>query len=117
MSDLSQYFGTDLTLSATGDLLLADGVEESKQRVIRRLMTNPLGYLWQPDYGAGLPSYVGAVLNTPELTALIQSQMYLEQSVQPTPQVTLQTIPNGVFAQVDYTVADTPATLAFDVSA
>lgn len=120
MADLSQYFGSDLALSATGDLLAADGLEQSKQRILRRLLTNPGDYLWQPGYGAGLPSYIGRPLDQAALTALIKAQMYQEASVShdPEPAVTLQAIPNGVSAQIAYTYAQSgqPAFLSFDVT-
>ncbi len=104
MTDVAQYFGSDLTLSANGDLLTADGLEESKQRVLRRLLTNPQDYLWQPTYGAGLPATIGQPLSEAELTALIKSQMYMEADVShdPEPQVTLTAIPNGISAQITY---------------
>ena len=119
MTDCYHLYGNDLALSATGDLLLADGDDESKQRVLRRLLTNPTqydtsgkvtatgDYLWQPEYGAGLPTYIGAVLDEQELGALIEAQMYLEDSVvqDPPPQVGLRTIPDGVSAQILYNTA------------
>ncbi|WP_435018505.1 phage tail protein [Tundrisphaera sp. TA3] len=120
MPDAAHYFSYDLALSATGDLLVADGLEESKQRVLRRLLTNIRDYLWQPGYGAGLPSYIGQLLDEAELGALIKAQMYLEASVShdPEPVVTLRAIPNGISAQIRYTVAATGqgAYLNFDVT-
>ena len=81
MTDAFQYFGSDLTLSATGDLLAADGLDGCTQRILRRLLTNPGDYLWQPDYGAGLPSYIGRPLDQAALTALIKSQMYQQANL------------------------------------
>lgn len=118
MSEVFHYYGSDLSLSATGDLLLADAVEGSKQRVIRRLLTCRHDYIWQPDYGAGLPGYIGAVLDEAELSALIRAQMYQEGSVghDPEPAITLRAIPNGVAAQIRYDVGDQPASLNFSVT-
>ena len=120
MTDAFLYFGSDLSLSATGDLLLADGLDESTQRVLRRLLTNPGDYLWQPEYGAGLPSYIGKPLDQAGLTALIKAQMYLEADVShdPEPQVAVQPIPNGISVQISYMSVDTgqPAYLSFDVT-
>ena len=132
MSDLYHLWSGDLNLSATGGLLLVDSVELSKQRVLRRLLTNPAqydtngnvtvpgDYLWQQEYGAGLPSYIGQNLDIPSLTALIRSQMYLEASVlhDPEPVITVQAIPNGVAAQITYYEADSglPVLLSFDTS-
>ncbi len=120
MTDCFHFFGSDLTLSATGDLLTADGLDESQQRVLRRLLTNLKDYLWQPDYGAGLPGYIGQPLDQAAITALIKSQMYLENDVShdPEPQVALTAIPNGISAQIVYTSVDTglPVLLSFDVT-
>ena len=63
MTDAAHYFGSDLQFSANGDLLVADGLDESQQRILRRLLTNLKDYLWQPTYGAGLPSYIGKPLD------------------------------------------------------
>jgi phage baseplate assembly protein W len=120
MTEAAHYFGGDLQLSATGDLLAADGIEEGKQRILRRLLTNPGDYLWQPDYGAGLPSYIGRPLDQAALSALIKSQMYAEGGVShdPEPQITLQAIPNGISVQIAYTALPSgqPAYLSFDVT-
>lgn len=120
MTDASLYFGSDVILSATGDLLVADGVEESKQRVLRRLLTNVNDYLWQPTYGAGLPGYVGAPPDVAALTALIKAQMYLEADVShdPEPQIALTPIVNGVSARITYISIQTgnPVLLSFSVT-
>ncbi|QEL14795.1 phage tail protein [Limnoglobus roseus] len=120
MTDAAHYFGSDLVISANGDLLVADGLEESKQRVLRRLLTNQKDYLWQPAYGAGLPSYIGLPLDEAAISALIKSQMYLEADVShdPEPQVTLQSIPNGISAQITYFSIENgePVLLSFDLT-
>jgi phage baseplate assembly protein W len=120
MTDCYGYFGSDLTLSATSDLLTADGVDESQQRVLRRLLTNQNDYLWEPLYGAGLPGYIGQPFDQAAITALIKSQMYLESDVShdPEPQISLTPIPNGISAQIVYTSIDTglPVLLSFDVT-
>ena len=119
MADASLYFGGDFALSATGDLLLATGDEASKQRILRRLLTVAHDYLWQPDYGAGIPQRIGATLNVPELTALITGQMRLEDGVaQDTPPViSLIAIPNGVACSIQYvSQAGEPQYLSFEVT-
>ena len=120
MTDVFHYFATDLTLSANGDLLTAAGPDESKQRVLRRLLTNPQDYLWQPLYGAGLPSYVGQPLDEAAAAALVRGQMYLEADVahDPEPQVALTPIPNGVSARIAYASVESgePVLLSFDVT-
>ncbi len=120
MTDSAHLFGNDLSLSATGDLLTASDSDETTQRVLRRLLTNIKDYLWQPTYGAGLPGYIGQVLDQPTLATLIKSQMYLEADVShtPEPQITLTAIPNGISAQIVYTSLETgePVLLNFDVT-
>src|SRR5579885_814759 len=99
MADAGHYWSTDLLTGATGDLQVVDGVLESQQRILRRLLTNPGDYLWQPDYGAGLPAKIGQPLDLTALTVLIRSQMYLEASVSqdPEPQVIVTPIPDGIY--------------------
>ena len=120
MTDASHFFSSDLSLSASGDLLTADGEAATTQRLLRRLLTNARDYLWHPEYGAGLPGYIGAPLVIAELTALVQSQMYLEAGVshEPEPQVTLTPIPSGVSARIAYTGVESgdPVLLNFDVT-
>jgi hypothetical protein len=120
MTDASHYFGSDLAISANGDLLTDDGLPESQQRVLRRLLTNRNDYLWQPLYGAGLPSYIGKPLDEPALAALIKSQMYQEADVShnPEPEVTLTPIPNGISARISYISVESgePVLLGFDLT-
>ena len=120
MADLDHTYGGDLSASASGDLLTADGLTESEQRVLRRLLTCPGDYLWHPDYGAGLPTFVGKPINIRQITALILSQMKLEASVSqsPAPTVTVTPITNGLSATITYTEITTgqSTTLSFDVT-
>jgi hypothetical protein len=109
MKDIYHYIGGDLSTSPTGDLRPVESTERGKQRVLRRLMTNPGDYIFHPAYGAGN-----------EWKALILGQMLLEDAVaqDPTPTVTLTIIEQGVSVYVSYTDATTgtPATLSFDVT-
>jgi hypothetical protein len=120
MADAFHYFGSDLALSASGDLLTADGTDKTTQRILRRLLTNQEDYLWQPGYGAGLPGYIGQAAESGPLSALIKSQMYLESDVahDPEPQITLQQIPNGISTQIGYVSVETGQTefLSFDLT-
>lgn len=121
--DVYQYFGSDIVTSVNGDLQSVDTVLESQQRILRRLLTNPGAYIWHVGYGAGLPQFVGVALSTDvyqKITGLITSQMYLEQSVSqnPAPVVTLQTIANGLYCSITYTLSSTKTTqvLSFTVT-
>lgn len=109
MADLYHYWSDDLQQAATGDLRSVTGLEESEQRVIRRLMTAPGELVFHPTYGAGLPAYVGDTMNLFEIESLIISQMALERSVAstPAPKITLTPGPNTLFVQIQYTESST----------
>lgn len=107
--DIYNNFGQDLQLSATNDLLSVNLQERSKQRVLRRLLTNPGDYIEHPDYGAGLGSYVGQVFTETLITEIkskIQSQLFLEDTVSknPIPQIKIQTFLSntGIYIQINY---------------
>jgi hypothetical protein len=89
-ADCSQTFGSDLQISATGDILLASGVTYTRQRILRRLLTNAGDYIWQLAYGAGLRQQVGNNTNLLQIQNIIRSQIFQEASVaqQPAPIVT-----------------------------
>jgi hypothetical protein len=89
LSDLSQYVGDDLATSGTGDRATASGTLRGQQRVVRRLLTNPGDYLFHPEYGAGLPQYIGRTADVGKIKSLVLGQMLLEDAVarQPVPQV------------------------------
>ena len=119
MADLANTFDQDLQPSASGDLLAIDGSLLGQQRVLRRLLTNPGDYIWEMDYGAGLPLYVGQTQDIDALQGLILSQLLLEPAVSqtPPPSVTVTAITGGVWAQILYVDSDTgkQVNLSFDV--
>lgn len=120
MPDLSHQFGSDLQASANGDLLTADSVALSQQSVLRRLLTNPGDYIWHPNYGAGLPQMIGKPIDVATVTGIIQGQMFQEASVarSPPPEITVSSIPNGMFVDIEYTEVDSQqtVTLSFPVT-
>lgn len=120
MSDVAHLYGSDLLVSANGDLLLATSIDLSNQRILRRLLTNPGDYIWHPTYGAGLPAMIGNPVDVDTVKAIIIAQIFLEDTVLRTPQpvITVQSFPNGMFVQVTYTEADSgqTVTLSFDVN-
>ena len=110
MFDLDLNWGGDLAASATGDLGVVGRPTLGTERVLRRLLTNPGSYLWHPEYGAGLASYVGQPVTTTTIEALIRAQMRLETAVSqdPEPVVLVQSDNVGsLFVQVRYADADT----------
>lgn len=120
MNDLNHYIGGDLILSPTGSLSPADGVLRGKQRILRRLLTNPGDYLFHPEYGAGLGQYVGALMNVAQIKALIRGQVLMEEGVaqSPAPAITVTPSNNTLAVTIAYTDSATgePVTLSFDVS-
>ena len=118
--DLDQLFGEDVALTDTGDLSTVTGTALGEQRVYRRLMTNPGTYIWHPNYGAGLPRYVGTNLNILQLEGVIRAQIALESVVarQPVPVVDIVPILNGVVVTILWVDNNTgqQATLEFDLT-
>lgn len=120
MKDLNQYVGDDLSLSPTGSLSPVEGIERGKQRVLRRLITNPGDYLFNPEYGAGLGRYVGALMNIPEIISLIRGQILLEACVakKPAPVISVSNSSETLSVTIGYTddALGEPVTLSFEVN-
>jgi phage baseplate assembly protein W len=95
MPDVSQLWGSDLSLSPTGDLALASGSMLGQQRVLRRLLTNPGEYIWQPGYGAGLGQFIGEPANALQIRAVIRSQIFKEAAVARTPEPVIDVVPSS----------------------
>lgn len=109
--DLDHWMGTDVSTDTTGDLLTVSGMTRTQQRIVRRLLTNPLGYLAQPSYGAGLMQFIGKAITVSEITALIRGQIALEDSVakSPIPVIVLTQTPGNTSAfnvQINYFDSD-----------
>ena len=81
MSDLYLEWGGDFRAAANGDLLLASSSDEARQAISRRLFTAVQGYIFHPEYGAGLPQKIGSPANTSALQAIVASQIALESAV------------------------------------
>lgn len=111
--DISHTFGADLDLTAGGALATVTGSPRGLQRVLRRLLTNPGGYIWQLAYGAGLPAAVGTPARKDAIAAVIKAQMMREPAVArtPPPSVAVTVGTDGtVSASIRYTDAETQAT-------
>jgi hypothetical protein len=120
MKDLNHYIGGDLSLSPTGSISPVEGIERGKQRVLRRLITNPGDYLFHPEYGAGLGRYVGSLMNIPEIIALIRGQILLEECVAKKPAPVISVSPSNETLSVNISYTDAPlgepVTLSFEVN-
>lgn len=89
MSDLWLEWNGDFIAAANGDLLLATGEDESRQAICRRLFTAVQGYVFHPEYGAGLPQKIGSPANVNTLKAIVSSQIALETTVDQSQPVTV----------------------------
>lgn len=120
IADVGQLWGSDLRLSPTGDLALVVGSERSKERVLRRLLTNEGEYLFAQGYGGSIPKDVGEIADNAKILAKVRGQMKIEeavlQSVPPT--VTVQNTATGVALGISYITApdQMPAALSFTVT-
>lgn len=112
---------------------MVSGTLRGQQRVLRRLLTNPSrldaygntipgDYIWEPNYGGGLPAFLGQPIDTQKIQAVVLAQMLLEESVASTPApvvvVTQTAADNTAFTvSISYYDADTstPVTLSFNV--
>ena len=89
-----------------GDLLTASSCKSKPaKRILRRLFTNAGDYIWQPSYGAGLPAKIGSPFDVATIESIVQSQMFMEDSVvrDPPPDIEVASFPNGMFVDIDYT--------------
>lgn len=124
MYDLFLAMGSDLSLSATGDIALVKGAEATQQRILRRLLTNGGDYIWHLEFGAGLASFVGQTVSVSRINAAIRGQIFKEKTVARTPEPVIDVqIPSSgptstVFTQIQYTDASNRQTqlLSFSVS-
>ncbi len=81
MADVAHQFGGDVLLAPNGDIALASGPTLTQQRVLRRLLTNPVGYIWDVNYGAGLGAMVGQTVDAARIAAIVRTQMFQEATV------------------------------------
>lgn len=121
MADVALEWHDDFIPDSTGDLLVVDGDDEVRQRLERRLFTAVQGYVWHPDYGAGLPQKIGSVLSVAEISSIVKSQIALEASVAPNPpaRVTVSTDPNNSGAMriaIQYWDAKTGVSVSFTIT-
>ncbi len=110
MADLSHLVGGDLSIGSGGSLSIVEGSAATQQRVLRRLLTSTGSYIWQPAYGAGLPSLVGQVASTQQVAAIIKTQMMLEPAVATTPEPSVRVqlgALGDISAAISYSDTDT----------
>lgn len=119
MSSISHLCGGDLLLGK-GGLHVISGAEETRQRLLRRLLTNPGDYIWQPEYGVGLQSMVGEVVIPSVMQAAIRVQVLKDPGVDPghSVDVTVSAGADGFcLCHISYVDADTGQQQTLDFSA
>lgn len=121
MADLSLEWRDDIQVSASGDLLLSDGDDLARQRIIRRVMTAVQSYIFELGYGAGLPQKIGEALSVTAIQAIVRSQMLLEVAVSQTPPPVVTAVQSGsnlglVVIGISYTDAASGSTVSFSFS-
>lgn len=80
--DANHNFGSDLVAAANGDIASVSGTNETRQRVLRRLLTATGSYLWNLTYGAGVPQRVGDTLSAAVFGA-IKAQILAACALEP----------------------------------
>ena len=85
MYDIFHEWRNDLVVDSNGDLAISTGSDVIRQRIFRRLLTNPGDYLWSLDYGGRLAQFVGTPANTSDIEAIVRTQLELEAAVPITP--------------------------------
>jgi len=109
----------DLGVDASGDFLVVDGDQETRQRLTRRLLTNarsvlpdssilPPDNIFDVNYGAGLRRMVGAAVGPSN--AVTVRQICVDCALQedtiatnPPPSAAVQSLPAGFAVAVTYT--------------
>ncbi len=110
MPDLSLPWSGDLSLSPTGGVELISGSQLTRERLVRRLLTNPGDLLEDLTYGAGLARFIGRPVDAPAMQALIAEQAEQEATVSSVTSVTVTSDRIGsVTATVAYQEAGIPA--------
>ena len=113
MPDLSHLWGNDLAWSATGDLAMSDTPALTEQRILRRLLTTQVEYIWQLDYGASLASFVGQAGAALAIQAAVRGQLSKEAAVAqaPSPVIDITQDPSGsLYVNIRYADAASGAT-------
>jgi hypothetical protein len=119
MTDVALEWNTDFQPDGTGDLMTVDGDDEVRQRLERRLFTAVNGYVWHPDYGAGLPQKIGSVLSVADIQSVCQQQLTEESSVATSPPAQLSVVqqPGGIVViSIQYWDAVTGISVSFSIT-
>ena len=119
MTDYWLDWQDDFHVSPKGGLVLVDGDDEARQRLMRRLCTAVYGYIWHREYGAGLPQKIGDPWQPTAIEAICREQVNLEGSVAPNPppQINVaEIIPGMVSIDIKYWSAQTGIAIQFNIT-
>lgn len=108
MADAYHFFGEDLQIGANGDIRAASGDDETKQRILRRLLTPEGAFIWSLGYGAGMPALIGQPVSPLAIQNAVRAQIFKEAGVAkfPEPTINVTRTPNGTFTcSIAYTAA------------
>jgi hypothetical protein len=86
---------------------------------MRRLCTAVQGYIWHPEYGAGLPQKIGDPWQPTQIEAICREQANMEASVAPDPPPIVnvtEVIPGMVSIDIQYISAKTGAAVQFNIT-
>ncbi|OUJ16484.1 phage tail protein [Acetobacter sp. DsW_063] len=95
MNLISHVFGGDILLNSSGGIAVVEEPTATQQSILRRLCTNPGGYLWSLDYGAGAPAMIGSPITATMIQGVIAEQMAMETGVDQSQPVTTTVTDNG----------------------
>ena len=112
---------TDFQADSSGDLLMVEGDVEVRQKLERRLFTAVQGYVWHPEYGAGLPQKIGGTLGIEQIKSIVGAQLTLEASVAPSPPAQLKVEasrndPSLIGISIQYWDASTGVAVSFTIT-
>jgi hypothetical protein len=121
MADIALEWNDDFRIDATGDLATVDGDDEVRQRLERRLFTAVNGYVWHPEYGAGLPQKIGSVFSVNQIKSIVASQLAMEATVATNPpaQLSVSASPNNpaiISIGIKYWDAATGISVSFTIT-
>lgn len=118
MPDISHLYGSDLTVSSSGDVQLSSGTQLGEEKILRRLIMSPGDDINHLEEGAGLARALGSPTNENNLKAIIYAQMREEtvvSQVDPV-NVTVANYGNGqVSVLVQYVDAVSGATATLEI--
>ncbi|GBQ63890.1 phage tail protein [Ameyamaea chiangmaiensis NBRC 103196] len=112
MTTLAHMCGADLSLDAAGGLGMSSAAQETREMILRRLCTGSGDYIWQIQYGAGLPAMIGEPVDLSKIKSLVQSQILMEEGVDLfslTDVSISQDNVGGVYCTISYSTASSAA--------